>query len=426
MSQPRTVHVVGAGLAGLAAALTVAEAGIGVQVHEQAPRGGGRCRSFWDEKLSLKIDNGNHFIMSGNDAAMGLLRRNGAGEAAVIGPAEAIYPFYDHERSIRYEVRPGLARTPLWALTPGRSVPGAGFLDYAEGGALLTAPPEATLEQVIRRRGELWRGFWEPLAIAALNAAPEQCQARLLAPVLTKTFLRGGAYCRPLIARETLGDAFVEPTVSTIEQRGGQVRFGARVRGLEFSENRVRGLMLAEGPVALGPEDILVLAVPPTRAAELVPGLTVPEDGEPILNAHFRLDHPPPIGGGEVPLMGVLGAATQWIAVRGPHVSLTISAAGAFAEDDEAALLPRLWAETRAALGLPEGAGYEAGRIIREKRATFLPTPENVRRRPKAATRWPNLILAGDWTDTGLPATIEGAITSGNTAGRIAAQRLFQ
>lgn len=425
MSAPAPcVHVVGAGLAGLAAALTAAEAGLPVRVYEQAPRGGGRCRSFWDDKLSLKIDNGNHFVMSGNAEALGLLRRNGAGEGAVLGPREAVYPFYDHANGARYAVRPGLARTPLWAFTPGRSVPGADFLDYAEGGALMTAPADATLDQVIRRRGALWRGFWEPMAIAALNAAPEQCQARLLIPVLTKTFLRGGAYCRPLIARETLGDAFVEPTVAAIERLGAQVRFGARVRALAFAENRLSGLVLAEGPVALGARDVLVLATPPTRAKELVPELTTPEDGEPILNGHFRLAQAPPIGGGEVPLMGVLGAATQWIAVRGPHVSLTISAASALADEDEETLLPKLWAETRAALGLPEGAGYEAGRIIREKRATFLPTPANVRRRPGAATRWPNLILAGDWTDTGLPATIEGAITSGNTAGRLVLERM--
>lgn len=418
------MHVVGAGLAGLAAALTLAEAGLAVRVYEQAPRGGGRCRSFWDDKLSLKIDNGNHFVMSGNEAAMGLLRRNGAGEAAVIGPAEALFPFYDHADGSRFTVRPGRARTPLWALQRGRSVPGASALEFLEGAKLLAADPDATLNQVIRRRGKLWRGFWEPLAIAALNAEPAQCQARLLAPVLTKTFLRGGAYCRPLIARETLADAFVEPTVAAIERLGGQVRFGARVRGLEFGERGVASLRLSEGAVTLGPRDLLVLAVPPTRAKELAPDLTTPEDGEPILNAHFRLAQAPPIGGGEVPLMGVLGAATQWIAVRGVHASLTISAASALAEEEEATLLPRLWEETRAALGLPAGSGYEAARIIREKRATFLPTPANVRRRPQAVTRWPNLILAGDWTDTGLPATIEGAITSGDTAGRIALERV--
>ncbi len=420
MNDAPLVHVIGAGLAGLAAALTASEAGLRVQLHEQAPRAGGRCRSFWDDKLSLLIDNGNHFVMSGNAHALGLLRRNGAGVQALIGPDEALFPFYDHANGARYTVRPGRARTPLWALQRGRSVPGAGFWDFAEGGALLGAPAEATLAQVIRRRGPLWRGFWEPMAIAALNAAPEVAQARLLTPVLTRTFLRGGAYCRPLIAREALGEAFVEPTLRALEKRGAVTRFGVRLKAIEMHNGRATALHLGDAQIALGPSDRVILAVPPARAGELLPFLTPPEDGEPILNAHFRLEeeapHPP-----LAPLMGVLGAATQWIAVRGTHVSLTISAASALAELDEDILLPRLWEETRAALQLPVQLPYAAARIIREKRATFDPSPANVARRPAAKTALANLWLAGDWTDTGLPATIEGAIVSGNRAGALAA-----
>lgn len=413
------VHVIGAGLAGLAAALTAAEAGLDVRLYEQAPRAGGRCRSFWDDKLSLLIDNGNHFVMSGNDNALGLLRRNGAGEAALIGPDEAVFPFYDHADGARYSVRPGRARTPLWALQPGRSVPGARFLDFAEGGALLGAHAHATLAQVIRRRGPLWRGFWEPIAIAALNAAPDVAQARLLLPVLTRTFLRGGAYCRPLIAREALGEAFVEPTLRMLGHLGAHVQFGARVKAIALADGRAKALHLGDEIIELGPIDRVILAVPPTRAGELLPFLTPPEDGEPILNAHFRLEREAPHPK-QAPLIGVLGAATQWIAVRGLHVSLTISAASALADLEEESLVPRLWDETRAALQLPAQLPYAAARIIREKRATFCPSPANVARRPGPKTPLANLWLAGDWTDTGLPATIEGAILSGNRAGALA------
>lgn len=421
MREAPAVHVIGAGLAGLAAALTAAEAGLRVHLYEQAPRAGGRCRSFWDERLSLLIDNGNHFVMSGNENALGLLERNGAGTGALIGPAEALFPFYDHANGARYTVRPGRARTPLWALQPGRSVPGAGFWDFAEGGALLGAAANATLAQVIRRRGPLWRAFWEPMAIAALNAAPEVAQARLLTPVLTRTFLRGGAYCRPLIAREALGEAFVEPSLRTLEKLGARIRFGVRLRGIDLENGRAAALQLGDERSVLGPQDRLILAVPPTRAQELLPGITAPEEGEPILNAHFRLESPPPTPP-QAPLMGVLGALTQWIAVRGTHVSLTISAASALADRDEEELVPLLWAETRAALDLPSQMPYAAARIIREKRATFCPSPANVARRPAAKTQFGNVWLAGDWTDTGLPATIEGAILSGNRAGALAAR----
>lgn len=419
MSDAPVLHVIGAGLAGLAAALTGAEAGLSVRLYEQAPRAGGRCRSFWDDKLSLLIDNGNHFVMSGNENALGLLERNGAGIEALIGPEEAVFPFYDHANGARYCVRPGLARTPLWALQAGRSVPGAGIWDFAEGAALLSAPATATLAQVIRRRGPLWRGFWEPMAIAALNAAPEVAQARLLTPVLTRTFLRGGAYCRPLIAREALSEAFVEPTLLMLEKRGARVRFGVRLRGIDWADKRAAVLHLGEERIALGPHDRVILAVPPTRALELIPGITAPEEGEPILNAHFRLDDEAPMPP-QAPLMGVLGAATQWIAVRGQHVSLTISAASALADRPEEELLPQLWHETQAALQLPSQMPYAAARIIREKRATFCPSPANVARRPGPKTAFGNVWLAGDWTDTGLPATIEGAIFSGNRAGALA------
>lgn len=410
--------VIGAGLAGLAAGLGLAEAGWRVRLFEAAPRAGGRCRSFRDDRLSMQIDNGNHFIMSGNDAALGFLARVGAKDA-LIGPREALYPFVDLANGRRYCVKPGRARTPLWLFHPEHGAPGAGFPDYFEVARFFLASEGDRVSDVIRRRGAMWRAFWEPMTAAVLNAAPENSQARLLAPVLTRTFLRGGDYCRPLIARTGLGDAFVTPTLARIGEKGGEIRFGARLKALEFDAERVRALIFADARIEPGPRDAIVLAVPPARAGELVPGLVPPEDGETILNAHFRLDsEPPPLPGGSH-LMGVIGAATQWIAVRGVHVSLTISAAGALADEDEETLLPTLWAETRRALALPPETPWAAGRIIREKRATFLPDPANVRRRAPARTAWRNLVLAGDWTATGLPATIEGAIVSGNTAARL-------
>jgi hypothetical protein len=154
----------------------------------------------------------------------------------------------------------------------------------------------------------------------------------------------------------------------------------------------------------------------------------VPGDGLPILNAHFRLAAPPPPLPGGARLIGVLGAISQWIFLRGAHVAVTVSAADAEAAGaDEAARLARIWAEVRAALGLARDAGFEAGRIIIEKRATFDPAPASVARRPQAdAPRLANLLLAGDWTATGLPATIEGAVLSGDRAAALMRGRLAQ
>lgn len=422
MSDAPRVHVIGAGLAGLAAALGLAEAGWQVRLYEAAPRGGGRCRSFWDDRLSLHIDNGNHFIMSGNDAALGLLGRVGAADS-LIGPLSAIYPFVDLATDRRYVVAPGRARTPLWLLHPETGAPGAQWGDYWEAAKFFLARPDQTVADIIRRRGTMWRGFWEPMTVAVLNAPPESAQAQLLQPVLTRTFLRGGAYCRPLIARTGLGDSFVEPTLAKLRRLGAEISFATRIKTIHFEDDRASALSYGETRLELAAADQIVLAVPPARAGELLPGLIPPEDGETILNAHFRLDVPVPALPGGSPLMGVIGAATQWIAVRDQHVSLTISAAGALAERDEAELLPQLWDETRRALGLPAEQAYSAARIIKEKRATIAADPANLRRRPKPQTAWNNLTLAGDWTDTGLPATIEGAITSGDRAAALVAEK---
>ncbi|WP_222874100.1 NAD(P)-binding protein [Hankyongella ginsenosidimutans] len=119
-----TVHIVGAGLAGLAAGLTAAEAGLKVRLHEAAPRAGGRCRTYWDAQLDARIDNGNHLMMSGNTAVLDLVKRTGA-QDQLVGPEIAVYPFIDLETGRRWTVKPGLDRLPLWVLDPARSVPGS-------------------------------------------------------------------------------------------------------------------------------------------------------------------------------------------------------------------------------------------------------------------------------------------------------------
>lgn len=416
---PPTVHIVGAGLAGLAAGLTAAEAGLKVMLHEAAPRAGGRCRTYWDAQLDARIDNGNHLMMSGNTAVCDLVRRTGA-QGQLIGPEVAVYPFVDLETGRRWTVKPGLDRLPLWALDSARSVPGAVLADFLEGLRLPLARPDATVADVIRRRGALWRGFWEPLTVAALNTTPERGQARLLWRVLAETFVKGGAHCRPLMARDGLADALVDPTVAKIQALGGQLATGARVRGLEIAGGRVTAIDRADGRIPLGPRDPLIIALPPARARDLVPGLTTPEDGEAIVNAHFRLASPPPPFPTGAVALGVLGGATQWIFVRDCIASITISAPGALAKADDADLLPRLWDETRRALDLAPDAAYVAGRIIKERRAVFDQSPPGVARRPETRTPITNLLLAGDWIDTGLPATIESALRSGYRAGAVA------
>jgi hypothetical protein len=152
----------------------------------------------------------------------------------------------------------------------------------------------------------------------------------------------------------------------------------------------------------------------------LVPSLTVPPPGAPIVNVHYRLPEPPSQG---PQMIGMIGGLSQWVFRRDGIASVTISGATAEAELPAEEISARCWPEVVAALGLSATA-EPPSRVIKERRATPAQTPAAVAARPGATTAIDNLWLAGDWTDTGLPATIEAAVRSGFTAARLVEQRL--
>lgn len=408
-----TVHVVGAGLAGLAAALRLAETGRRVIVHEAAGQAGGRCRSYFDRTLGCTIDNGNHLLLSGNRSARDYLRRVEA-EGGLVGSPQALFPFVDLASGRRWTIRPNAGRLPWWILSKRRRVPGTRLAEYLGVWRLARAPEDATVGDVIGGRDALWRAFFDPLTRAVLNTPPKAASARLLGATLRESFALGGAGCRPLIARHGLSQTFVDPVLDRLDRLGGEVRFRRRLRTLERDQHRIIRLAFGDDELMLGDDDVIVLAVPAWHAAPLLPELAPPTAAHAIVNAHFLLEAPAALPGGSI-LLGVLGGTAEWLFARGRVISVTVSAADALAEKaaDEVAL--QLWADTARALGLSEGP-VPPWRIVKEKRATLAQTPDVERRRPPARTRWSNLILAGDWTATGLPATIEGAIRSGDTA----------
>ncbi len=409
----RTAHIIGGGLAGLSAAVACGDAGFRAVIHEAGPQPGGRCRSYFDRELGCRVDNGNHLLLSGNGAAFAFLDRIGARDT-LGGPGRPLFPFLDRETGERWTLRPSAGRLPWWIFDASRRVPGTRARDYVSLLALRRPKPGATVAGLLRP-DTLYRRLIEPLAIAALNTRPEVGAATLMAAVVNESLGRGGASCIPAFPREGWSETLIDPAVATILRQGGEVRTGSRAAALRIEGGRVAAIETTDGPAELGPEDAVVLAVPPWIAPGLLPGLSAPTEFETILNVHFAVDADP----GEAGFLGLIGGVAEWVFVKPGHVSVTISAANRRVDDAADRIAAAVWPDVRAALRLPEP--MPRWRVVKEKRATFAATPAQDRLRPGSRTAVTNLALAGDWTATGLPATIEGAIRSGRAAARVIA-----
>ncbi len=405
----RTVHIIGAGISGLSAAVKLANSNYRVQVHEATQQAGGRCRSYFDAATNLTIDNGNHLLLSGNHHAIAYARSIGT-EAGLVGPKRAQFPFIDLSTGQRWQLDLGDSRLPLWVFDEARRVPDTGLLDYVALMPLIWARRSKLVCDTIPCKGTLYQRLVQPLLLAALNVDPPEGSAGLAGAVVRETLLSGGQACRPLIAREGLSAVLVEPAIKLLRQRGADIRFGHELREFGLSAGRVRELRFGDDTLAIAPDDAVVMAVPPRPASALLPGLKTPSKFRAIVNAHFRFDPP-----NDMPqILGVIGGVVEWLFAFPKRLSVTVSNADRLLDMPREELARTIWRDICKAGGV-EGE-LPAWQIVRERRATFEATPEQDALRPVAPTPYKNLFLAGDWTDTGLPATIEGSVRSGNRA----------
>ncbi len=211
-------HIIGGGLAGLAAALALTEAGRRVIIYEAGPACGGRARSYFDRELGCRIDNGNHLLLSGNRAAMRYLDIAGARDT-LAGPAGPVFPFMDLRTGQRWTLRPNAGRVPWWVFSAGRGVPGARLADYAKLLRLRFAGAEDTVGGLLPHNA-LYERLIEPLAVSGLNTPAAAGSARLFWAIVAETLARGGAQCVPCWPK--IG------SVGELHRSGGGVDRGAR------------------------------------------------------------------------------------------------------------------------------------------------------------------------------------------------------
>ncbi|MFA5041003.1 MAG: hydroxysqualene dehydroxylase HpnE [Bdellovibrionales bacterium] len=409
----RQIHIIGAGMAGLSAALQLSLSGEKVTVYEAAPFAGGRCRSFLDRELGCRIDNGNHLVFSGNAAVRDYLYLTGALDT-MAGSGTPYFPFIDLTNGERWTIKMNKGIIPWWILDKDRRIPGTTPLDYLSALRILFVRKKGTLKGLAGNKNCLYTRFWEPLIIGALNTEPEIASASLLRSVFAQSFGAGGDACIPMIPKVGLSESFVTPCLNVLRRYGTEIKYYHRLRSMLWEGDCVRELDFNNTIVELGPQDWVILALPAWFMREILPEVPTPTDFRSILNAHFRLDKTNIDGG----FTGIVGGYSEWVFVRNGLASVTISCAERYKAIPTRKIAGLVWKEVATALNLDPEA-LPPHRIFLEKYATLAATPEQDACRPASYTGWKNVALAGEWTATGLPSTIEGALRSGMKAAQI-------
>ena len=443
------VVVIGGGFAGLSAAVALAERGARVTVLEARPRLGGRASSFRDAGSGTVVDNGQHALMGCYRRTLAFLGRIGAG-GKVRRQANL------HVDLVHPRLGAGAIACPAW---PSPLHLAGGLLRYRllsrgerlralrAGMALMAMRrrndpvlASATVDQLLVRLGQSAHArasFWNPVALATLNETPERAAAAPFVEVLARAFFRSRADSQFVLPRVGLGDLYTDDARRFVERRGGRVWIHAQAAGLEVMDEAVCGITLRDGRRI--DADACVAAIPPAALEPFLPATlrrAAPLAGlhrletSPIVSTHLWFDRP--VLRGE--FVGLLGTTTQWAFNRsrllgetgaGQCVSAVISAGREVVGWDPDRVTQTVVDDLRALIPAAAAARLEHAVVVKEKQATMSPTPDAERLRPPTRTALRGFVLAGDWTATGLPPTIESAVESGERAANILSETVL-
>jgi squalene-associated FAD-dependent desaturase len=429
------VVVIGAGFAGLSAATALAGRGARVLVLEARPRLGGRATAFQDRVSGEFVDNGQHVLFGCYHETFAFLRRIGAERHVQLQPSLEV-PFITPAGALTRLRCPDLP-APLHLL--------AGVLEWdalplrdrlnvlrLAGPLLRTSRTSGTVREWLIRFGQgqaIRDWLWEPLAIAALNQAPDEAAAEPFVRVLSEMFGGGPRAAAIGLPVQPLDRMYAEPARAYIEARGGDVRVNTPARVSELSRDGSSVMTVEAGGSRIASANV-VAAVPWFALGDLFAGCQAPPalgstldaarrtPALPIVTVNLWYDRPVM----DEPFVGLPASDIHWIFDKrvtlggnASHLSIVTSAARTLAPlgNDELVAL----AAARVRDALPDGARARLirGTVIRERRATFSVAP-GAPPRPQVGTGLGNLFLASDWIDTGLPGTIESAVRAGHLA----------
>ncbi|OYT72077.1 MAG: hypothetical protein CFK52_06190 [Chloracidobacterium sp. CP2_5A] len=431
MTKPWDCIVIGGGFAGLSAATALAEQGARVLALERRPRLGGRAYSLRDETTGDAVDNGQHLMMGCYRETLRFLERIGSRHLARAFDAPRV-DFLSPDGAASFVCPPLPAPFHMLAglLRLGSLSLGDKLGTLRVGWSLRRAKrdyraryAEATVADWLRecrQSPRMRERFWDPLVIATLNEPPERAAATLLMRVLHQGF--GGSFddSKMVVSTVGLSELYVEQARRFLEARGGAVRLQSSVKALQVERGRFRGVALTNGESVAA--EACISSAPPQDVAKYAGALAPTAahlTSSPIVSVNLWFDRPI----FDAPFVGLIGTTMQWAfdkrAFTTPtsglrHLALVVSAARQIAHLPAKDLVSLALDDLRRVTSKVNSARLAHARVIKERQATFSATPAAEKLRPQHETSVEGFYLAGDWTDTGLPATIESAVVSGH------------
>jgi hydroxysqualene dehydroxylase len=434
------IVIIGGGFAGLAAGVRLSERGAKVVACERRGHLGGRAYSFLDQQTGDVVDNGQHLFMGCYHHTIAFLEQIGCLDRLMFQDRPRV-DFLDRDQGYTSFQCPRLP-APLHAvagLLKLRGITMGDKLRVARVGRAIQQNGKAgaaalTVSEWLASLGQSERireRFWYPLAIATLNEDPQVASARMLEVVLKRVFGAGRRASSIGIARVGLSELYTDGAATYIEARGGKVRTSATVERLVIEGKRVVAVELKDGERIEA--DAVISAVPHTAFLKMLPDEWRGEfaaiaglRAAPIVSINLWFDR----NIFDRQFVGLIGTRSQWLFNKNlivkpteasNQIAVIISAAHAFVDWTKEQLVEMALGELRELLPESRDARLLHSRIVKEREATLSHTLESDDLRPGPRTAIENLILAGGWTATGLPDTIESAVLSGHTAAEIAA-----
>jgi hydroxysqualene dehydroxylase len=418
----KKVIVIGGGFTGLSAAAYLTKNKFKVTLLEASPKLGGRAYSFLDKETNTAIDNGQHILMGCYKETINFLNLIGAAhnfyfqknlEVNFVKEGFRVLPLKSFPSIYPFNLLIGLLRFKAISFSNRLSLLKVFFkLPFYPPNKFLKINIKQWLDRESQSQ-EVQDAFWRILAVGALNTSIEKASAKIFIDIIKQIFLNGNKASTILLSKYGLSESYCKNAEEFIRRNGGEIILSEPVEKIIISNDMVTELHSSE-KVFLD-FDFVVSAIPSfalTRIIDDETNFVFPDfKYSPILNIHIWLkENKFPEG-----FFGLVNSPLHWVFNKGTHLNIVISDANEFVNKSDEDLLEMVKDEMKKFF-LLDPEVISGCKNIKEKRATFIPSSDILEKRPSQQTNIKNLILSGDWVDTGLPSTIESAVKSGKIA----------